>query len=150
MADGKKLDNPKRELFCQLYATHRSFFGNGVQAYGEAYDIDLSNPRSYAGARTSAYELLTNPDILSRIDELLELGPLNDTVVDRHLAFVIEQHADMKAKNAAISEYNRVKGRIKTKLDVTTAGKPLGTFIDVLGGQNGNDGNAGGDNSQGN
>ena len=40
---GHKL-TPQQELFCQLYAGDREFFGNGVQSYIEAYNVDTSKP----------------------------------------------------------------------------------------------------------
>ncbi len=55
---------PKQERFCQLYASDRQFFGNGVQSYIEAYNIDVSKPGAYNSARSSSYENLTKPDIL--------------------------------------------------------------------------------------
>lgn len=125
--------NPKQELFCQLYATNRDMFGNGVEAYAEAYDLDMSKGPDYNTARTNASRLLTNANILKRIDELLELGPLNNTTVDKQLAFVITQNADLSSKVAAIREYNKLKARITEKIDHTTKGKALPTPI--LGGQ---------------
>jgi len=110
----------KQELFCNLYATNRDTFGNGTQAYIEAYNIDVKKKGAYAGARTSAYNLLTNTDILKRIDELLELGPLNDAFVDRQLAKIVEQDADFGAKMAAIKEYNALRARITKKVLVGT------------------------------
>lgn len=120
----KKL-NQKQELFCELYATQRDFFGNGTDAYAEAYDIDKTKPNWYKTAAQSAYRLLTNVDILKRIDELLELGPLNDQTVDRQLAFVVEQNADFGAKVAAIREYNKLKSRITEKVDATSKGEKI-------------------------
>ena len=38
---GHKL-TPQQELFCQLYAGDREFFGNGVQSYIEAYKVDTT------------------------------------------------------------------------------------------------------------
>jgi hypothetical protein len=111
--------NAHQELFCKLYATDRELFANGTQAYIEAYDIDINKPGAYNGAKSSAFNLLTNTDILKRIDELLELGPLNNQAVDRELAFVIEQKADFSSKVAAIREYNRLKQRVTDKLDLT-------------------------------
>lgn len=99
--------SPKQELFCRLYATDRDVFGNGARAYMEAYGLKASQ---YNTAKTNAQRLLTNADICRRIGELLDLT-LNDTVVDRELAFVITQHDNLAAKMAAIKEYNRIKKR---------------------------------------
>ena len=112
----KKLTNPNHESFCQLYASNREFFGNGVASYVEAYHINLEKRGAYASARTGAYRLLTKDDILKRIDELLDIY-INDQVVDKELAFVIIQKADLSSKVSAIREYNQVKNRIKHHIE---------------------------------
>lgn len=102
----------KQELFAQLYASDREFFGNGVESYIEAYDVDLSKPNAYNSAGSAASRLLRNVKVLERINELLELGQLNDEFVDKQLAFVITQNADFSAKIQGIREYNKLKRRI--------------------------------------
>jgi hypothetical protein len=134
--------NPKQELFCKLYSSDKEFFGNGVQSYIEAYEINILKQGAYNGARSSAYDLLTNPHILKRIDELLEVKGLNDSQVDKELLFVIQQKADLGSKVAAIREYNKLKQRITEKIDHTTKGDRMPTPI--LGGVvsvQGNNGN---------
>ena len=93
-----KLKNPKREYFCQLYATQTEFFGNGTQSYIEAYDVDLTRKGAYATARVQAHKLLTNANILKRIDEIFEDTILNNQFVDKQIAFLITQHADFPSK----------------------------------------------------
>ena len=110
--------NPEQELFCQLYATDREFFGNGTQAYIEAYNIDLAKKGAYQTAMSSASRLLRNDKILIRLDELMELGILNNARVDKELAFLIEQNAELNTKLGAIKEYNALKTRIKNKIDL--------------------------------
>lgn len=121
--------NPKQELFCQLYATDREFFGNGVESYAEAYDIDQSKPNWYRSAQVSASRLLSNVIILERINELLELGNLNDAFVDKQMSFVITQNADFGAKMAGIREYNKLKSRITEKIDHTSKGEKLNVTV---------------------
>ncbi len=104
--------NPKQELFCQYFASDREFFGNGVQSYIEAYDVDLSKKGAYASARVQAHRMLTTNNILKRIDQLFEANGLNDTFVDKQLEKLIIQDADFSAKNAAIKEYNALRSRI--------------------------------------
>jgi len=111
-----QLNNPNQELFCQLYASNKEFFGNGVASYVEAYHINLQKKGAYASARSSASDLLTNPNILKRIDELMEIY-INNQVVDKELAFVILQKADLSSKVAAIREYNKLKQRIIEKIE---------------------------------
>lgn len=110
--------NPEQELFCQLYATNREFFGNGTQAYIEAYDLDINKKGTYQTAMVSASRLLRNDKILLRLNELMEMGILNDARVDKELAFLIEQNSELNTKLGAIKEYNALKTRIKNKLDI--------------------------------
>lgn len=118
--------NPKQERFCQLYAGDEEFFGNGVQSYIEVYDPDTSKPNWYKTACSRASEMLSNPKVFNRINNLLEESGLNDAFVDKQLLFVINQHADFKSKVAAIREYNKLKQRITDKSEVkVTAPKPL-------------------------
>lgn len=120
--------NPKQELFCQLYASDKEFFGNGLQSYMEAYDVE---PAKWKSALASASRLLTNVSVLKRVNELLELNGLNAPYVDKQLEFLVTQHADFKTKLGAIKEFNQLNGRIKQKLDVTSGDKPIETGIDV-------------------
>lgn len=116
---GTPLKNPRWELFCQYYSSYdRELLGNGVQSYALAYDIDLTEKGGYSTCRANASKLLTKADILTRIRELLDLGPLNDAFVDRELAFVILQNAELSPKVAAIKEYNALKSRVTEKLDI--------------------------------
>lgn len=108
---GHKL-TPQQALFCELYASDREFFGNGVQSYIEAYDVDTSKPGWYATAKSGASENLTKPYILERIEEIFEAHGLNDQFVDKQLEKLICQDADFKSKLGAIQEYNKMKGRI--------------------------------------
>jgi phage terminase small subunit len=126
MADEEKPKlNPKQEFFCQLYASDRDFFANGVQSYAEAYDIDIRTKSGYATAKVNSSKLLTNANILARINEILELHGLNDVFVDKQLEFLITQNADLSTKVRAINEYNKLKSRITEKIDHTSAGKPI-------------------------
>lgn len=110
---------PKQELFCTLYARDREFFGNGTQAYIEAYNIDISKKGAYKAAQASSSRLLSNAIILRKIREMMETATLNDEFVDRELAFLIEQDAEKSVKLGAIREYNALKTRIQNKLDLT-------------------------------
>lgn len=108
--------NEKQELFCNYYVS-KEFFGSGVEAYAEAYGADLSNQKEYNNSKVSASKLLTNPNILLRINELLDEAGLNDSFVDKQLLIAITQNADLNSKVKAISEYNKLKQRITIKTD---------------------------------
>jgi hypothetical protein len=124
----KEALNPKQELFCKLYASDREFFGNGLQSYAEAYNIDLSTKGGVGTAKVNAYKLLTNTNILNRINELFEANGLNDSFVDKQLEKLIIQDADFKTKVQAIKEYNALKQRVVKKFE----GKLGVTMSDLL------------------
>ncbi len=109
---------PKQERFCVLYTKDKECFGNGSKAYIEAYSIDPTKKGSLNAARSSASELLTNPNILERIRELTASFKVTDEVVDQELSFLISQRADFTAKIRAISEYNKLRGRISHRLQI--------------------------------
>lgn len=117
--------NAKQELFCQLYASDKEFFGNGVQSYIEAYDPSRESPNWYKTACVSASQLLSKPKVFNRINELLEEGGLNDVAVDKQLSFLINQQTELGTKLGAIKEYNALKARIIKKTDVTSGGQPI-------------------------
>jgi hypothetical protein len=105
--------NPKQEEFCQIYTSgDRELFGNGVQSYIEVYDIDKTKPNWYKTACAEASRLLSNGKVCNRINELLEIGGLNNENVDKQLLFLINQHAEFSSKIKAIAEYNKLKARI--------------------------------------
>lgn len=110
--------NLRQERFCQLYATDRQFFGNGVETYIEVYELNKAKPNWYKTACQSASRLLSNVKVCERINELLEEGGLNDQFVDKQLLFLITQHADFNSKSKAISEYNKIKKRVSDKLEL--------------------------------
>lgn len=109
--------NIKQEKFCQLYASDREFFGNGVESYIEAYNPETTKSTWYRTACSAASRLLTNVKVIVRINEILEADGLNDNFVDKQLVFIIKQHADFGAKMAAIREYNKLKARITEKTE---------------------------------
>ena len=115
---GDKL-NPRQELFCRYYATNKDFFGSGIDAYAEAYEVDVSRPNWRDSVYVSASRLLSRDKIIARISLLLEETGFNDSVVDRELSFLITQHADFSNKLGAIREYNKLKKRIDDKQVLT-------------------------------
>jgi hypothetical protein len=117
--------NPSQELFCQLYAKHEEFFGNGVQSYIEAYNPDQTRPNWYKSACSSASRLLSNVKVIDRINSILEETGMNDAFIDKQLSFLITQHADFTNKLGAIKEYNKLKARITDKMDLTSKGEAI-------------------------
>lgn len=111
--------NVRQEIFCRNFASSKEFFGNGTQSYIDAYQIDITKIGAYETARVSACELLTKPNVLNRINQLLDLAGFNDENVDKQTNFLINQMTDYKAKIAAIKEYNVLKSRVKNKLEMS-------------------------------
>lgn len=107
---------PKQKKFAELYTQDREFFGNGVQAYAEVYDCDMSTTKGYRAARAAASRLLANVNILGHINKLLDVVT-NEQFVDKQLAFLITQNADLHVKLGAIREYNELKQRITKKTE---------------------------------
>lgn len=95
----------KEKAFCEEYIKP---FSNGVRAVIAAgYEILDKNT-----AKTIAYENITKPHISQYIQVLLQDVGLNDNTVDKALLFNITQTIDLKAKNGAIDQYNKMKGRL--------------------------------------
>ena len=112
--------NPRQEAFCQLYVEwDKNFFGNWVQCYIEVYEPDKTSTNWYKKACSSASEILSNPKVYTRINELLEEWGLNDQFVDKQLLFLIQQHQDLWSKMRAIWEYNKMKSRINNRIELT-------------------------------
>jgi hypothetical protein len=111
--------NLEQEKFCQLYATSKEFFGNGVQTYIEVYEPDQTNPNWYDTACSSASQILRNIKVIARINTILEETGFNDAHIDKQLSFLITQHSDFTNKLGAIREYNKLKKRIDDKANIT-------------------------------
>lgn len=107
----------RQQRFCELYATDRQFFGNWVQCYLEIYDIDQEQKGWYKTACVCASQLLSNPKVYNRINELLSSDGLNDQFIDKQLLMLISQQDDKNTKMAAIREYNNLKQRITKKIE---------------------------------
>lgn len=117
----------KEEYFCTLFASDRELFGNGVQSYIEAFEIEVVNKpdpdeptqKTYRQCQEHARTLLLNTVILKRINEIFEGRGLNDEFVDKQLEKVITQDADFNPKMKAIVEYNKLKKRTTTQIEHT-------------------------------
>jgi hypothetical protein len=115
------------ERFCRVYVSATEFYGNGTQSYIEAYDVMVvkgtrekiekgkRKKMTYEAIRVAASKLLTNNNILTRINELLEDGGFNDEFIDKQLKFLITQSAEPRVKLGAIQEFNKLKQRIHEK-----------------------------------
>ena len=121
MAKNQDNINERQKAFCNLYVS-KEFFGNGVESYAEAYNLDLNTPKGYNTAKVNACKALTNPNILLYINSQLDAAGLNDNFVDKQLLFTITQNADFGSKVAAIREYNKLKARITENINMKVTG----------------------------
>lgn len=103
----------KQKLFCEAYINP---FWSGVDAVIEAgYNVykdkkKRKNPDRNM-ARVIASENLSKLNICAYLTVLLDDVDLNDQGVDKQMYYVINQFKDLNAKNRAISEYNKIRGR---------------------------------------
>jgi len=118
----KPVKKPKRveltlqqKRFCELYTSDTEFFGNGVRSYAEAYHIDLTKKNSYKGAQVNASKLLSKTIILDKMNKLLDEMGLNEIHVDKQLAFLLTQNAELGVKLGAIREFNKLRQRLEGK-----------------------------------
>lgn len=119
-----KKDNPFKEkvdkkltlkqlAFCEYYISgDKELFGNGTLSYMEAYDVS-----NYKVAQAASSRLLSNVIICEEINKQLETGGFNDQNVEKQHLFLINQHADLKTKRAALSDYYKVKGKFIEKIE---------------------------------
>jgi phage terminase small subunit len=115
----------KQEKFCQNYVS-REFYGNGVQSYINAYDVDISKKGAYKSAQVKASQYLSKDIINARINSLLDEAGLNDNHVDKRLLHWINQNNEGNVSIQAIKEYNKLKERITDRVEVTT---PIGSIV---------------------
>lgn len=102
----------RQKKFCDLFVNgERELFGNGVQCYLAVYEIDRSKPNWYKTACVCASQLLSNPKVMARINELLEMGGFNDANVEKQHTFLINQFSDFGVKERAITVYYKLKGK---------------------------------------
>ncbi len=106
--------NPKEELFCQYYAKSGQAFGNQTRSYALAYGIDLSNKKNENKCSVLSWRLLGKVKIYQRCDVLMK-ETIDDATADSELEYVIKQRENLHAKVSAISERNKVRGRITQK-----------------------------------
>ena len=118
----RKLLNADQENFCRLFVTSDTeFYGSGVQSYFGAYrnkktrNGNVAPLVSYEAAKTNAHKLLSKPEIIKRINELLDAQGFNDQNVDKQHLFLLNQFVDYRSKLGAIKEYNELKQRVKVK-----------------------------------
>jgi len=153
----KKL-NINQEKFCRLYAQNNYLFGNAVLCYAASYGYDLDSlsteaiykdevdeltkvsrrikiedspyDKAYHVCQSSSYNLLSNTVINDRINELLR-EVMTEERVDAEISHVMMQKEDLGAKMRAISEFNKLKGRIVDKKQVDVTGLNLKELYDT-------------------
>jgi len=121
----------KERLFCNLFVS-KEFYGNGVQSYIKAYDVDLEKKNGYNWAKQQACDKLKNPRILKLINQLLDDAGLNSSYVDKQLLFLITQNSDMRAKMSAIQEFNKLNQRLTDKREKKDNQSRIDDFLTIM------------------
>lgn len=134
---------PQRMRFCQLYTQNSDLFGNATMCYAEAFGYDLESLSTEAvysepdenGIRekledspyTKAYNVCSVMGArllrMVKIDEYTKVL-LNEMMTnenaDAELAWVMKQRKDLGPKIQALREFNKLKNRIITQVEVTS------------------------------
>ena len=117
--------NERQKLFALLYTTDKNCFGNATSSYKSAYNL---TDAQYKAANANAHRLIVNESIQRFIKKFLA-DRFNEESVDAEMNKVIHQDKDLHAKNSAISEFNKLKARIQTKVDLTSGGKSFAQIV---------------------
>lgn len=103
--------NIKQNLFCKHFIENK---GNATKAYQQAYWI-----KSADTARTNGSKLLTNANIMKKINKIMEENGFNDVRVDFELWKTITQDENMQAKMRWIDIYNKMKKRYDETIHIS-------------------------------
>lgn len=71
---------PRQEMFCQEYVT----MGVASRAYAKVYNFNYQDPKDNLKCRVQASQLLTNPNVKSRVEELREQAR-QQSIIDRQM-----------------------------------------------------------------
>ncbi len=74
--------------------------------------------------RTNGARLLTKAHIITRSNFLMDVL-INDKIVDRELAFVIQQRYDLSSKTSAIQHFDKKRGRLIEKSESLIKFEPV-------------------------
>lgn len=74
--------------------------------------------------RACASRLLTGANIIARCNYLMD-QLINDKIVDRELAFVIQQRYDLSSKTSAIQHFDKKRGRLIEKSESLIKFEPV-------------------------
>lgn len=118
MTKTKKLKNIRHEAFCNFFVSPGEFFGSGLQSYAKAYNIDLGKKGQYKVAQASASRLLSNVNIIERINQLLDTEGFNAEHADKLLLQWMNQKNEPHVSMKAIAEFNKLKQRITEKIEL--------------------------------
>lgn len=109
----------------------RTTTGRGKNRKMSDYDTIKRKMFNIEGTcKVEASRLLTYPHVLARGNHLMDIL-IEDKIVDRELAFVIQQRGDLSSKTQAIVHYDKKKGRLVEKQEQLHKFEPVTavTFI---------------------
>lgn len=112
-----KISN-EQEKFCQLYTRDKKLMGDPMGCFLAVYELEPHQVGNTKQIKKDIETLLAKPQIISRINELIEEDGFNDLNVDKQHLFIINQHADLNVKMKGIEHYNKLKKRIDNKIEL--------------------------------
>ena len=158
----------KQEIFCQNWV---DTVGNGTRSALVAFDIEgkecldeeepskplnkdlvkeweiklkelrLKKNRVISVAAAMSTECLRKPNVIKRIDAILEERGFNDDAVKREHFKLITNSKD-EVRMRAIDSYYKLKGKITEKVDHTTKGEVIAGFNYIIPNDNNNTDNS--------
>lgn len=108
--DGEELTE-KSKFAVWFYIHDKDCFGNYTKAYQKAYGV------KYDVAKSAGPRLFAKVCIVEYKNKVLD-ELITNAEIDRELMYVIKQNKDQRAKVSAVSEMNKLKGRILEKAEV--------------------------------
>lgn len=117
---------PTQIDFCLAYVNNPAATSRGRESAVIAYGYDLSTPLGRQNAANTSTRNLKHPQCQTLIAILMDTMGFNDNYIDKRLMEIVEDRSDNKTAVLAIQEYNKVKNRIKTTVEVMQ--KPLFDF----------------------
>lgn len=87
--------------------------------------------RIEATCKSQATNLLTRPYIVARVNYRLDEAA-EDKIFDREAMRVVQQMHNLDAKMRAIERFDKIRGRIKDKVDIKHTFEPIEGFTYVM------------------
>lgn len=97
-----------------------------TDAYAKAYDIDVNVPSKYNAAAANGSRLIANDKFKALWRKVIQEHGFSNEMADWQLTdLMTNPKYEAKDRFKAIKHFNELSGRIITKTDLTSGGKPI-------------------------